>query len=80
MRVSRLALEQITRSPFRVREPRLRRIAEALRIAVPQLRELRLQKDDVGIPHLEGRYEHWRPNAGWQREDQFPDGTLRLRW
>ena len=71
-------LEQIARSPSRVRQSRLRRIGEALRIAVPQLRELRLEKDEVGIPHLEGRYEHWRPNAGWQREDQFSDGTLRL--
>ena len=71
-------LEQIARSPSRVRQSRLRRIGEALRIAVPQLRELRLEKDEVGIPHLEGRYAHWRPNAGWQREDQFSDGTLRL--
>ena len=71
-------LEQIARSPSRVQQSRLRRIGEALRIAVPQLRELRLEKDEVGIPHLEGRYEHWRPNAGWQREDQFSDGTLRL--
>jgi predicted ATPase len=23
-------------------------------------------------------YNHWRPKAGWQREDQFSDGTLRL--
>ena len=45
---------------------------------MPQLRELKLEKDEIGIPHLEGRYEHWRPNAGWQREDQFSDGTLRL--
>lgn len=71
-------LEQIARSPSRVQQSRLRRIGEALRIAVPQLRELRLEKDEVGIPHLEGRYEHWRPKAGWQREDQFSDGTLRL--
>jgi predicted ATPase len=27
---------------------------------------------------LEAVYEHWRPNAGRQREDQFSDGTLRL--
>jgi hypothetical protein len=27
---------------------------------------------------LRGRFEHWRPKAGWQREDQFSDGTLRL--
>jgi predicted ATPase len=32
----------------------------------------------MGIPHLEAVYEHWRPNAGKQREDQFSDGTLRL--
>lgn len=71
-------LVQIARSPPKTRQSRLRRIEHALRIAVPQLRELKLQKDEIGIPHLEGRYEHWRPNAGWQREDQFSDGTLRL--
>lgn len=32
----------------------------------------------MGIPHLEAVYEHWRPRAGKQREDQFSDGTLRL--
>ena len=35
-------------------------------------------KDDMGHPHLEAVYEHWRPKAGKQREDQFSDGTLRL--
>ena len=30
------------------------------------------------MPHLEAIYEHWRPNAGRQREDQFSDGTIRL--
>ena len=71
-------LEQIARSPPKVRQSRLRRIEHALRIAVPLLRELKLEKDETGIPHLEGRDKHWRPNAGWQREDQFSDGTLRL--
>ena len=71
-------LEQLARSTPKIRQSRLRRIEEALRVAVPQLRELKLEKDEIGIPHLEGRYEHWRPNAGWQREDQFSDGTLRL--
>ena len=28
--------------------------------------------------HLRGRYEHWRPRAGWQSEAEFSDGTLRL--
>ncbi len=32
----------------------------------------------TGRPHLEAMYSHHRPNAGWQREEQFSDGTLRL--
>ena len=59
-------------------QSRLKRINAALQVAVPQLRELRLERDDAGRPHLRGRYEHWRPGAGWQSEDQFSDGTLRL--
>jgi hypothetical protein len=49
-----------------------------LKVAVPQLRELKLDRDDRGTPHLQGLYEHWRPNAGWQTEEQLSDGTLRL--
>lgn len=71
-------LERIARTQARTQQSRLRRIEEALRIAVPQLRELKLTKDEYGFPHLEGLYEHWRPKAGRQREDQFSDGTLRL--
>lgn len=74
-------LEQLARQQQgqkRTFESRLRKINEALRVAVPQLKELRLERDDAGRPHLLGRYEHWRPDAGWQREDQFSDGTLRL--
>jgi predicted ATPase len=71
-------LEQIARTPKNTRDSRLRRIAEALRVAVPQLQTIELHRDERGIPHLRGLYEHWRPNAGWQDEDQFSDGTLRL--
>lgn len=35
-------------------------------------------KDDLGHPHLEALYAHHRPNAGWQSEEHFSDGTLRL--
>lgn len=59
-------------------DSRLRRINAALRVAVPQFKELRLERDEAGRPHLRGLYEHWRPDAGWQGEDQFSDGTLRL--
>jgi hypothetical protein len=49
-----------------------------LRVAVPNLKELTVDRDDLGVPHLKGRYEHWRPRAGWQDESAFSDGTLRL--
>ncbi len=71
-------LEQIARAPERTRNARLKKINKALRTAVPQLRELSLQPDKRGVPHLKARYEHWRPNAGWQSEEHFSDGTLRL--
>lgn len=71
-------LEQLARTPQKTLDSRLRRITEALRVAVPQLRELKLDRDQKGTPHLFGLYEHWRPKAGWQSEDQFSDGTLRL--
>lgn len=59
-------------------DSRIRFIKDSLKVAVPQLQELELWKDEKGTPHLRGRYEHWRPNAGWQTEEQFSDGTLRL--
>jgi predicted ATPase len=71
-------LEQIAKSSDKVRNSRLEKIKDALTIALPQLQTLELERDEVGVPHLRGRFEHWRPKAGWQREDQFSDGTLRL--
>ncbi|BAU43530.1 AAA family ATPase [Leptolyngbya sp. O-77] len=71
-------LERVIRTPEKTRRSRLRKIEDALKIAVPQLKQLTDVKDEMGIPHLEAVYEHWRPGAGKQREDQFSDGTLRL--
>lgn len=71
-------LERVARTPETTRKSRLKKIEEALRIAVPQLKQLTDVKDERGVPHLEAVYEHWRPKAGKQREDQFSDGTLRL--
>ncbi len=71
-------LERVIKTPEKTRKKRLKKIEEILKIAVPQLKELTDIKDTMGIPHLEAVYEHWRPNAGKQREDQFSDGTLRL--
>lgn len=72
-------LERIASVPNKTRDSRLKRIGRALAVAVPQFRELRFRKDEMtGRPHLEAMYSHHRPNAGWQREEQFSDGTLRL--
>lgn len=71
-------LEQIAATSSKTRDSRLRRIGQALRIAVPQLKELELTRDSRGVPHLRGKYEHWRPKGSWQFEEDFSDGTLRL--
>lgn len=72
-------LQRIAKAPERTRSTRLVKIEAALRACVPNMRQLRFTRDEVtGAPHLEALYEHWRPDAGWQREDQFSDGTLRL--
>ncbi len=71
-------LERMAKTPEKTRKTRLKKIGEALRIAVPQLKDLSDTKDELGVPHLEAVWQHWRPGAGKQREDQFSDGTLRL--
>lgn len=72
-------LERIAKCSNRVRDSRLKKIGKALTHAVPRFKEIKYTPDgDTGQPHLEARYAHHRPNAGWQREDQFSDGTLRL--
>lgn len=71
-------LELLARTPPRTLESRLRRINKALAVAVPQLEELELTRDDRGTPHLRGRYRHWRPHGQWQTEEHLSDGTLRL--
>lgn len=71
-------LEQIARTPDKTQKARLRRIRDALRVAVPQLSELELYRDVRGTPHLRGKYEHWRHRGAWQMEEDFSDGTLRF--
>lgn len=71
-------LEQVAKTQERTRNARLRRVQDALRVAVPQLQEIELWRDARGTPHLRGKYQHWRPQGAWQTEEQFSDGTLRL--
>ncbi|MBI4586492.1 MAG: AAA family ATPase [Planctomycetes bacterium] len=71
-------LEQVAQMPVNQRKARLGKICDLLRAAVPQFAEFKLAKDQKGVPHLRGKYEHWRPRGAWQTEEQFSDGTLRL--
>ena len=71
-------LEQVAKTPDKTQKSRLRRLQEALRVAVPQLQEIEMWRDVRGTPHLRGKYQHWRPQGAWQTEEQFSDGTLRL--
>lgn len=72
-------LQRIARTPDKTRNSRLKRIQEALSIAVPQFSELHFEQDpSTGAPHLKANFKHWREHGSWQREDQFSDGTLRL--
>lgn len=72
-------LERVAKTPEKSRKARFRTIEGALKVAVPQLQQLQFTRDEAtGRPHLQALYSHWRPNAGWQQEDQFSDGTLRL--
>lgn len=70
-------LDRISKVNEKTRNAWLRKIQEALKIAVPQFKAFNYTAES-GRPHLEAIYEHWRPKAGKQREDQFSDGTLRL--
>lgn len=72
-------LDSIAGSDERLIEARLRRINEVMRLAIPQLDEVQLLRDErTGAPHLRWRYVHWRAKSAWQDEKQCSDGTLRL--
>jgi predicted ATPase len=71
-------LEKLASTPEKIRNGRLHKIQEALKITVPQLKELHLERDARGAPHLKAIYEHWRPKGAYQDEKLFSDGTLRF--
>ena len=64
--------------PKKTQNTRLQLIQRALRAAVPQLQELKIDIDKSGVPHLQGRFEHWQTKGVWQTEVDFSDGMLRL--
>jgi predicted ATPase len=71
-------LDNLSRTPERILVPRLEKIQNALKLALPQLTEMALFKDERGKPHLRAKYENWRAKGTWQTEKEFSDGTIRL--
>ncbi len=71
-------LEKIVKTPEKSRKSRLKKLETALNIIVPNLEKIELTNDEMGVPHLESIYTHWRKYGCRQREDQFSDGTLRI--
>lgn len=71
-------LRRMKEMPKKTRLPRLTRIGEALRSAVPQFSGIDLTDDMDGVPHLWASFDHWRATASRQSETAFSDGTLRL--
>lgn len=71
-------LEKIANTSEKVRKSRLSRIETILKKAIHGFSDLSFALDRAGQPHLQMRYMHWRPNGGYQTEEDFSDGTLRL--
>ena len=70
--------DQMASLPTADRNARLKRIRTALRRAVPQFDDLRLERDGAGNWRLYATFGHWRAEDARQSEAQFSDGTLRL--
>jgi predicted ATPase len=70
-------LRTVAQTSPKTRDNRLQKIRDILRTAVPQLNNL-TYVEDIGQPHLEVTYKHWRPHGAKQPESQLSDGTLRM--
>lgn len=68
----------IAKTPENIRKTRLAKINAALKAAVPNFENLQVVRDGDGLPHLQVKYSHWRPQGAKQQESVFSDGTLRL--
>ena len=71
-------LDKVATTHVQSRNARLRRIQKTLKAVAPGYSQIEFFRDELGIPHLRGKYEHWRKRGAWQRETEFSDGTLRL--
>jgi predicted ATPase len=70
-------LDQVALTPRPTRDSRLRRILAALKVAIPHLSEIKLDRDEHGVQHLYCQCAHWSGHT-WQTEADLSDGSLRL--
>jgi predicted ATPase len=71
-------MERLGKTPKGERTEFLKRVGKALRVAVPQFKDLSYVEDEKGKPHIQVIYKHWRLPGARQQEDQFSDGTIRF--
>ena len=71
-------MDRLAKTPKGERTDFLKRLGKALRVAVPQFKDLSYVEDEKGKPHIQVIYTHWRPRGARQQEDQFSDGTIRF--
>jgi predicted ATPase len=71
-------IQRVANIAPKTRDSRLKKILKVLQVAAPQLKGLSVERDNLGVPHLVGNYEHWRPKGANQSEERFSDGTLRF--
>lgn len=72
-------VRHIWNTKTKTREIRLKKLDNALRDAVPNLKEFTVEMNPAsGQPHLTAKFLHWRSNDAIQDESSFSDGTLRL--
>jgi len=53
-------------------------VEEILKKAISGFDQLEFVQDKAGRPHLQMKFIHWRAKGGFQTEEEFSDGTLRL--
>lgn len=63
--------------PKKERTTRFRKINDRLKLLLPNFRELKIEQDEAGFPHLLISFQDW-PIGLTQNEKQFSDGTVRL--
>jgi len=71
-------MDRVAKTPKGERTAFLQKMEKALRVAVPQFKELKYVEDKRGKPHVQVIYKHWRAVGARQQEDQFSDGTIRM--